>query len=602
MSWFGDTVGRALQRLLSGTTRPCVNLVHHPGYEVAIPGVPMDPLRGQRIIAYLIDQGLVRERDIFTPTLASLREISRVHTSEYLDRLDSAATMESVLGFTVSDSEWQSWIDAQRLMAGGTIQATSVALRAGGVAINLGGGLHHASPDRGAGYCAINDVAIAIARLRARGYRKPILVIDLDIHDGNGTRAAFREDATVHTFSVHNETWDQGPALQDTCVALGSGVTDRDYLDAIERHLGRVMDSFHPGMVVYLAGVDPAADDRIGDWRISDEGMLQRDRLVFREIDFERAGVPVVVVLGGGYGNTAWRHSARFLGWTLSGRELDPQEDIDSIVRRFRRIEDAVARASHEVSRSDWVFTQDDVMLGMRGAADSRIFGHYTKHGLELQLERLGILNQIRARGFRTPTLSVDSGSETGHTVRIFGDPGRKELLMELRARRDRAELPGMEVLYIEWLLLQNPRLEFTSARPRLPGQERPGLGLLREIVALLMVICEQAGLDGILFVPAHYYMAALGRRHLRFLRVRDAATYDSIHDALYNLELAQASRAIDEGRLVDSVSGGSVEWHTPPMILPISKRMAGRFDEPEKQADYAAIRSRLSYVLSDEA
>jgi len=489
-----------------------VRLVYHAQYEVALPGVPVDPLRARRIVAYLVDQGLVRESDISIPNPVSLRDTSRIHTAAYLETLDSTETMESVLGFRVSDSEWQSWIDVQRLMVGGTIQAARNALRLGGVAVNLGGGLHHACPDRGAGYCALNDVAIAIARLRSRGYRKRVLVVDLDIHDGNGTRAAFREDATVHTFSIHNETWDDVSAVQDTCIALGSDVTDTEYLEVIEQRLGSVVESFHPELVIYVAGVDPALDDRIGDWRISERGLLDRDRLVMREVGFGRGGVPIVVVLGGGYGGTAWRYSAKFVGWILSGRELSPREDIDAIVRRFRRIEGAAAvEAAREVPSSDWSFTQDDVMLSIRGAVDSRVFGHYTKHGLELQLERLGILNEIRARGFRTPTLEVDAASDMGHTIRIFGDPDREELLMELRARRDRTELSGMDVLYVHWLLLQNPRKEFTHTRPRLPGQERPGLGLLREIVALLVVICEQAGLDGILFVPAHYYMAALG-------------------------------------------------------------------------------------------
>jgi hypothetical protein len=476
-------------------------------------------------------------------------------------------------------------------------------VRTGGVAVNLGGGLHHAGPDRGAGYCVINDIAIAIARLRSHGYRKPVLVVDLDLHDGNGTRAAFRDDATVHTFSVHNETWDESPAVQDTCIALGSCVTEQQYLEVIEQQLGGVMESFRPGLVVYVAGVGPAADDRIGDWQISETGMLDRDRLVLHEAGVERRERPLVVLLGGGYGSTAWRYSARFFGWMLSGKELNPREDIDTIVRRFRRIENAAAaRASREEPVSEWSFTEDDVMLSMRGAVDSRVFGFYSKHGLELQLERLGILNEIRTKGFRSPTVTVDTSSDMGHTVRIFGDADQTELLMELRARRDRAELPGMEVLYVEWLLLQNPRLEFTSTRPRLPGQERPGLGLLREIVALLMVICEQTGLDGILFVPAHYYMAALGRRHLRFLHARDAAMCDAMNEALGKLHLAQASAAIDGGKLVDVASGAPVQWHTPPMILPVSARMAQRFEEEAIQAGDAAARPSFSYELSDGA
>ena len=114
----------------------------------------------------------------------------------------------------------------------------------------------------------------------------------------------------------------------------------------------------------------------------------------------------------------------------------------------------------------------------------------------------------------------------------MFGDALQSAPLLELRVRRDRASVPDMEVLYVEWLLLQDPRAEF-GERPRLPGQEYPGLGLLREMVALLVVVCEQLGMDGILFVPAHYYMAALGRRHLRFVRTEDAAVFEAMRAAV---------------------------------------------------------------------
>ena len=147
------------------------------------------------------------------------------------------------------------------------------------------------------------------------------------------------------------------------------------------------------------------------------------------------------------------------------------------------------------------------------------------------------------------------------------------DLLMELRARRDPAALPAADVLYVEWLLLQNPRAEFLR-RPRLPGQEHPGLGLLREVVGLLVVMCDRLGLDGILFVPAHYYMAALGRRHLRFLSPEDAAVYEALRNAVAELSLAAATRAIEDGRVVDSASGEVIWWHTPPMVMALSKRL----------------------------
>jgi len=509
--------------------------------------------------------------------------------------------MNAVLGFTIPGRKWQEFIDLQRLAAGGTIQATRLALRTGRVVVNLGGGFHHATPDRGMGFCIINDIAVAISRLRNRGFYDPILVIDLDIHDGNGTRVVFANDATVHTLSVHNDTWDERAAVGDTRLALGTEVGDDQYLATLERELPGIVQRHRPGLVLYVAGVDPAGDDEIGNWHISKDGMLRRDRFVVEQVRGGGREIPMAVVLGGGYGANAWRHSARFFVWLLSGKEVDPTEDVDAIVRRFRRIESHArgAEAHSRESGPDWELEADDLQaLGVAAGGDIRVLGAYTRHGVELQLERLGILNQIRAKGFPTPTVTVDTFSSLGDTIRVYGDSDGSDLLIELRVRRDRASVPGVELLYVEWLLLQDPSKEFARDRPSLPGQEHPGLGLLREIVALLLVVCEQLGLDGITFVPAHYYMAALGRRHLRFVKVEDAAVFESMRDAVAELDLAAATTAIEHGRVVDKATGRPVAWHTPPMILPVSQRLRRRFDGAGFEAALLRSRAALSYEL----
>ena len=157
---------------------------------------------------------------------------------------------------------------------------------------------------------------------------------------------------------------------------------------------------------------------------------------------------------------------------------------------------------------------------------------------------------------------------------------------MELRVRRDRKTMPDMQLLYAEWLLLQNPRKQFDEDRPRLPGQEHPGLGLLAEIVALMVVMCERIGLDGIMFVPAHYYMAALGRRHLVFVNPVDAAVYEAMRRAVSGLGLADATRAIEDGRVIDATSRSAVAWHTPLMILPVNEELRGRLAHPAGEVE----------------
>jgi len=590
---------RRTRRLLGGTR---TSFVYHPAYEHVLPAVPFDPLRGQRILAFLHDEGLIGTSDLIRPIPASLKQISRTHSSDYLENLDLPETMEAVLGYRADEDRWEEFVDAQRAAAGGTIEATRMALRTGGVAVSLSGGFHHALPDRGLGFCLLNDVAIAVAWVRSRGFEEPILIVDLDLHDGNGTRAAFAADPSVYTFSIHNESWDSRTAVADTQVALGPDVTDGQYLAVLKRELPAVFESHQPGLVVFIAGTDVASDDRLGNWQISAAGLLQRDKFVMNAIKNSCETIPAVVLLGGGYGDQAWRYSARSLAWLLCGKDLDPTEDVDTIVRRFRRLEsEASTRLLSDPGPSgiaDWTLSEEDVQLiAPPESRDTKVLGEYTRHGIELTLERLGILNQVRAKGFAHPSVTVHLAPSLGHTVRVYGDSDQRELLMELRMRRDRTAMKGMEFLYAEWLMLQNPRKQFTTDRPRLPDQDHPGLGILAEIVALMVVMCEKIGMDGIMFVPAHYYMAALGRRHLMFVHPEDAKSYAAIRKAVTGLPLAEATSAIEHGRVVDSVTRAPVRWHTPLMILPVNeellKELVATDSEPDATPRYELVADR---------
>jgi acetoin utilization deacetylase AcuC-like enzyme len=589
-------VRRLAQRLGLRLHPPDVGFVHHADYVLPVPGIPLDPLRAERIVAYLLDARLIRPRDLSQPIPVSLEHISRVHTRAYLESLDRPEAMERIFGFPVSDELGQQVLDYQRLLAGGTVQATRLALRTGRIAINLGGGFHHALPDRGMGFSIFNDIAIAIARLRARGFAEPVMVVDLDLHDGNGTRRVYAEDPTVYTFSIHNETWDDGPAIADTCIALGPDVGDERFLTVLRKELPPALRAHRPRLVLYVAGTDLATDDVIGNWKISGQGMFARDQFVV-----EQAGrCPISVVLAGGYGRRAWRYSARFFAWLVTGRILDPSEDIDAVVRRFRRVLTRTSGVSRgrERGKADWTLSEDDIDLGSTHGRGTRVLGQLSKHTIELTLERLGLLHQVRSMGFLSPTVVVDLESPLGHTIRLFGDPGRAELLMELRLNVKRDAIPGMETLYVEWLLLQNPRDRFTNPGRRLPGQEFPGLGLLREIVGWLIVVCEELGLDGIAFSAAHYYMATLGRRHLEFVRPEDAAVFEALREAVPALDLTEASRAIDEGRVVAERTGEPVRWAAPLMVLPLSERLRAHISRPDYRERARRARAELNFVL----
>jgi acetoin utilization deacetylase AcuC-like enzyme len=577
---------------------PDVGFVHHPDYTHGVTGGLMDPARSSKILGFLTDERLIRRHDVSRPLPASLENILRVHTPEYLETLSDPSVVGGILGLQLTDRTAHEALDLMRLMVGGTIQATRLALRTQKVAVHLGGGFHHATPDEGMGFCVFNDVAVAVARLRARRFTEPILVVDLDLHDGNGTRAVFADDETVHTFSIHNMAWDETEAVASTSIELGSDVTDEVLLETLEKSLPPVVRSHRPGLVFYVAGVDGAASDALGDWRLTDDGLLERDRFVASQVRNEHRSIPMVVVLAGGYGTAAWRHSARFFGWLVTGEALEPPDDAELLLRRFREISsrwDLEEQGRRD--EGDWGLSADD-LLGLAMQEDTRFLGQYSRHAVELQLEQLGLLDRVRARGFRNLTLTLDTPQGLGQTLRVFGDPARAELLMELKASRSRAIVPQHEVIEIEWLLLQNPRATFRGSRPQLPGQQHPGLGLMRDVAVWLVVVCERLRLDGIAFVPAQFYMAAVGTRRLRFVQPEAQARFEAMLDPLRKLSLAKANQAVNQGRLVDASTGEAVFWEPAPMLIAVSERLRRQLEGRTYREAVAAARARLRYRL----
>jgi acetoin utilization deacetylase AcuC-like enzyme len=600
-------VRHLLRRLRRFLGPPRLNLVYSERYARAFPGVPLDPARGAQVLAFLLDRALVRPREVWEPRPPSLRNLLRVHTEAYLESLERPETLHGALGVELSDSEAHQVVELQRLAVGGTIQATRLARSTRRPTVHLGGGFHHAEPSRGMGFCVFNDVAVAIRRLRAKGFDRPVLVLDLDLHHGNGTRAAFAEDHTVHTFSIHNADWDARPAVASTDIALGSAVDDEAYLAALRQALPPLLSSLRPGLVIYLAGTDPAADDALGDWKITAAGMLARDRLVVEQLrSLPGPRVPLAILLAGGYGHHAWRYTARFLSWLACGRPLEPPSDAEMLVRRFRPLaaqltEDALT--GRTTGEGEWSLGEEDLLgLAPGSPHETRILGHYSKTGFELLLERVGIMGRLHALGYRSPVLDLVAGSGLGQTVRLFGDPTRHDLLMELRVRRDRRLVPDCEVLLIEWLRLQNPRAAFGETRGALPGQEHPGLGILGLVAGLLVLVCEHLGLDGVAHVPAHYHVAAVGHHHLRFLDAVAQARFDALHDGLAGLTLAEANRAIAEGRVRDATTGEAVQWEPAPLVMPVSERLRRLVRGPEYQRAYREARSGVAVVVPAEA
>jgi acetoin utilization deacetylase AcuC-like enzyme len=279
--------------------------VYHPGYQVALPGshpfpISKYPLLKERLLA----DGVIREPDVLEPEPIDLDDARLVHTPEYLSKLQGggpSASEQRRLGLPWSAALWT----RSRLAAGGTLLAARTSL-ADGLSGNLAGGTHHAFADHGEGFCVLNDAAIAISKLRAEGAIERALIVDLDVHQGNGTAAIFDGDPQVFTFSMHGDrNYPLAKMRSSLDVPLADGVGDVEYLDTLRLHLPEVLERSNADLAFYLAGVDVAAGDRYGKLALSEEGIRRRDRLVISQI--RARGVPLVILLAGGYAATAAR-------------------------------------------------------------------------------------------------------------------------------------------------------------------------------------------------------------------------------------------------------------------------------------------------------
>lgn len=224
--------------------------------------------------------------------------ITRAHCPGYLDRVMQgtlSAAEQRAIGFPWSAQ----MVERSRRTSGATVAAARAAL-AEGVAANLAGGTHHAFRDRGEGFCVFNDSAIAARTLQAEGLVDRVLIVDCDVHQGNGTAAIFRGDPSVFTFSIHGaNNFPFAKEAGDLDIDLADGTADREYLAALERGLAEALARADADLALYLAGADPYFDDRLGRLALTKQGLLNRDRMVLEAC--ARAGVPVAVTMAGGY-------------------------------------------------------------------------------------------------------------------------------------------------------------------------------------------------------------------------------------------------------------------------------------------------------------
>src|SRR5215813_1073354 len=294
-------------------------LVYHERYDLNL-GAHVFPSQKFRLIyEMLLHEGLAREADFLRPDPASDEDILRVHTPDWVRKLKTGTLKASdVMRLEVPYSP--EMVEAVWLAAGGTILAGQMALR-DGFASNLSGGFHHAYPDHGEGFCAIHDVAVAIRKLQADGAIKKAVVVDTDVHHGNGTAAIFRNDPTVFTLSIqqlNNYPGHKPPSSLD--LNMDDGAEDEAYLGALIPAVQQALDKFQPNILFYVGGADPYCEDQLGGLSLSKAGLKQRDRNVFEEA--RRRGIPVAATLAGGYARRVEDTVRIHVNTTLAASEI----------------------------------------------------------------------------------------------------------------------------------------------------------------------------------------------------------------------------------------------------------------------------------------
>ena len=322
-----------------------VALVYSDDYTIRLGGLeklhPFDIRKYERIVKRLDTEGLVGADEYFAPAEVDDSTMMRVHSRDYLSTLDDGRAIATYLEAPVlrvlpTPMLVNNVVRSFRVATGGTILAARFALTHG-IGINLAGGYHHAKPNTGEGFNIFNDMAVAIRVLQEDGSIQKALVVDLDVHQGNGTAACFARDESVFTFSIHQSDlypWPTGRE-SDLDIGLHAPVNDERYLAVLSEHWPAVLDHTQPDIVFFQAGCDVLADDPLGGFAMTHDGVVLRDAMIIDGC--VKRGIPVVMLLGGGYSKDAWFAQYRSIARTLEahgGRSPKPVRKPSKMVRR----------------------------------------------------------------------------------------------------------------------------------------------------------------------------------------------------------------------------------------------------------------------------
>lgn len=574
----------ALGRLAGALLRRPVTLWYDPRYRLPLSGVEgqtgLEPRRADFAAWWLTGSGAVPAARVRAPSRIALEELARVHTPRLLESLGRPEGLAGIFGADPGELSTDDLLDTIRLACGGTLEGARETLRTSHPALNLLGGFHHAAPDAAGGFCPVNDVAVAIAAVRADGFRRRVVVLDLDAHPPDGLAACLGGDPKVFIGSLSGSDWGPLPDVDETVLPEGCG--DDAYLSALEALLRRAP---YPALAFVIAGGDVLAGDKLGKLGLSLRGVRRRDLIVARWLD----GVPQVWLPGGGYSHQSWRVLAGS-GMALALRSLRAiPRGYDPLTSRFSGI--AAQLTPGELGDSGELTSEDiEEALGLRPARQRLLLDFYTASGLELAMHRYGVFQHLARLGYADFRVTFDRGG-AGERLRLTGaSDGRVHVLVE--AVLEKRRCLGAPVLYIHWLSLRNPRAQFSDRRPRLPGQEAPGLGLARESGTMLALMAIRLGLAGVVFRPAHYHSAYTARHHFAFVDPARQGRFEALVRDLSHLPLLQATTLVSEGRV--RLNGRPYAWEADEMVYWLR-------ESPAEAGEAELERDQAVFTVADE-
>lgn len=545
----------SLRRHLRGFQ--AISLWHHELYRLPIPAlesaVGFDTRRVDYAFWFLLDSASIPQKVVRRPSQASLEKVGLAHELDWFATLCEPEALARAFQLAPEEIPVQSILTTFRLACGGTIGAAHETLETGRPAVNMLGGFHHAAPRRAAGFCVVNDIAIALRTLRLGGLRGLVAILDLDAHPPDGLAEFFAHDESVWIGSISGSDWGHLPGVDETLLPEGSG--DAPYRDALDALLDRVPEC---ALAFVIAGGDVLAGDRLGRLGLTLEGAQRRDEMVAETL----LDTPTVWLPGGGYSHDAWKVLAGTCLVLCYGRRRAIPPATDPLAGHYARI--AQGLSDQELGApGDLDLSDIEEALGVGSTTNRRILGFYSNEGIQIGLERLGYLDLIRRLGYRELRVETEAG-ELDDRLRILGRAeGREHLLVEgALARRHIGDTPS---LFVNWITLRHPLAVFTEHRPRLPGQEVPGLGLLEETSQLLVRVAKRLELDALAFRPSRYHIAYLARRHFRFVDPLLEARFRALQRDLGDVPLSEMIAAFEEGRVL--LDDQPFEWEPGDMV-----------------------------------